>query len=511
MNVGLSILSCETNNVYIKFEKITGKSSYSESFEVWNSTDSLYTSPVFSTQGNQIIEYCLPETTNLQYFLKLAPSSHLKWFESSSLTMYGRYGNIVFKDNLRHLPANGYYSFSLHYAVKKDVIWKLKSGYVPESWANVDYSDNLWNTMTVGTASQQLSGTQYFRKSFSGMINMAAYELKINYEYGVVAYINGNEIFRDNMNPGPVTSSTPASDSYAILEYRGCVRPGKEVESTQNILAIELHFIDLTISHPVSFNAFIALLMSPTSENNCYTYPYSMIIQSSPINQEISKSFDFNYDSFAQFTVSQLPIALSFTFLDTKGYFNGFRFWSEVSENSLPRSFSVHGKTASNQLYLISNVRNLNPKESAFVYSYAYVGLDVYSSYHLTINSFVNDTTLNLYELQPLVCSHTSTTVIEYQSLLYLFYTDVSLIHIQPIDETFTNCQITPSPPSGLSFNSTTCSLDGSLSTPLSLTSFVVTSPIGGVVYTGYFSLEVVNCVGSVVQFTRQYGTSMGE
>lgn len=511
MNVGLSILSCDTNNVYIKFEKVTGKSSYLESFEVWNSTDSLYTSPVFSAQGNQIIEYCLPETTNSQYFLKLAPSSLLKWFESSSLTMYGRYGNIVFKDNLRHLPANGYYSFSLHYAVKKDTIWKLKSGYVPESWANVDYSDNLWNTMTVGTASQQLSGTQYFRKSFSGMINMAAYELKINYEYGVVAYINGNEIFRDNMNPGPVTSSTPASDSYAILEYRGCVRPGKEVESPQNILAIELHFIDLTISHPVSFNAYVAILMSPTSENNCYTYPYSMIIQSSPSNQEISKSFDFNYDSFAHFTASQLPIAMSFTFLDTKGYFNGFRFWSEVRENSLPRSFSVHGKTTSNQLYLISNVRNLSPKESVFVYSYAYVGLDLYSSYHLTINSFVNDTTLNLYELHPLVCSHTSTTFIEYQSLLYLFYTDVSLIHIQPIDETFTNCQITPSPPSGLSFNSTTCSLDGLMSSPLTLTSFVVTSTIGGVVYTGYFSLEVVNCVGTVVQFTRQYGTSMGE
>lgn len=427
------------------------------------------------------------------------------------MILYGRYGNIVFKDNLHHVSVNGSYPFSLHYAVKKDVTWKLKSGDMPESWTNVYYSDNLWNTMTLGTASQQLTGTQYFRKSFSGMIDMAAYEMKLNYRYGVVAYINGNEIFRDNMNTGTVTSSTLASNSYTFLEYRGCVRPGKEVESTQNVLAVELHFLDLTTSNPVTFNAFLAMLVSPTSESNCFVYPYTVFMQSSPTNQDVSNSFDFNYDSFSQFDAFQLPVAVNITIFDTKGYINGFRFWPGTGKYSLPGSFTIHGKSSSNQLYLISNVKSLSPKESSFVYSYMYISLDLYSSYHFTINSVVNGTTLNLYELQPLICSHTATTFIEYQSLLFVFYVGTSAIHVQPINELFTNCQITPSPPTGFSFNSTTCSLDGSMSSPLSLLSFVVTSTMNGVVYTGYFSLEVVKCGGTLVQFTRQYGLSLEE
>ena len=74
-----------------------------------------------------------------------------------------------------------------------------------------------------------VSGTQYFRKTFAGLANMAAYELALNYRYGIVAYINGNEIYRDNMPDGAVTSSTLASGSYTAVEFHNIIRPGAEV------------------------------------------------------------------------------------------------------------------------------------------------------------------------------------------------------------------------------------------------------------------------------------------
>ena len=40
---------------------------------------------------------------------------------------------------------------------------------------------------------------------------MAAYEVRFNYRYGIVAYVNGAEIFRDNMPSGSVTAESTAS------------------------------------------------------------------------------------------------------------------------------------------------------------------------------------------------------------------------------------------------------------------------------------------------------------
>ena len=41
--------------------------------------------------------------------------------------------------------------------------------------------------MTLGMDSTYVNGTQYFRKSFTGLDDMAAIELALNYQYGVVA------------------------------------------------------------------------------------------------------------------------------------------------------------------------------------------------------------------------------------------------------------------------------------------------------------------------------------
>ena len=92
----------------------------------------------------------------------------------------------------------------------------------------------------------QPRGSQYFRKPFNGVAIMAAYEIQFQFEYGIITYINGKEVFREHM-PAPefgvITPSTPSSGSFATPAFHGVIRPASEVSvASPNVLAVELHF-----------------------------------------------------------------------------------------------------------------------------------------------------------------------------------------------------------------------------------------------------------------------------
>ena len=135
-------------------------------------------------------------------------------------------------------------------------------------WKSQSFTETDWNTVTLGSASA-VSGTQYFRKAFNGIPSMAAYELEMNYKFGIIAYINGAEVFRDYMADGDATPSTLCSGGYEAYDYRGVIRPAAEMEGENNVLAVELHFPALTTEYAVDFAAFMAALAPspPIAEN----------------------------------------------------------------------------------------------------------------------------------------------------------------------------------------------------------------------------------------------------
>ena len=78
---------------------------------------------------------------------------------------------------------------SLYTPVKKTDTWKMASEFA-EQWNAYSYQDAAW-TDYASASPLTLSSTLYFRKTFVGLENMAAVELRVNYKFGVVAYING--------------------------------------------------------------------------------------------------------------------------------------------------------------------------------------------------------------------------------------------------------------------------------------------------------------------------------
>ena len=186
---------------------------------------------------------CLSASTNSQYTVKLLPSSGSSWPDGSIITLYGQYDNVVFKNALSTASEESYV-LSLYYGIDQDAIWKMMSGSFADGWTAYSFSDNTWSDVTLGSGSAAATDTQYFRKKFVGLTGMAAYDVRLYYKAGVVAYINGAEVYRDNMPDGDVSSTTAASGEYSELAYRGFIRPGSEVATQESILAVEIHFFN---------------------------------------------------------------------------------------------------------------------------------------------------------------------------------------------------------------------------------------------------------------------------
>ena len=227
------------------------------------------------------VEYCLSASTNYQYQLYLKDSCGDSWSTGAWLMIEGEYGNRIFKSILT-ASREEVYTLSLYYAVKKADQWKLTSGSVSGDWTQYNFADSAWSQVTLGSVTTPVSGTQYFRKQYTGLPNMAAYELSLNYRFGVVAYINGNEVYRDNMPEGPVSSSTMATGSYDVISFHKIIRPGAETANSQSILAVELHFTASGQSS-VDFDAYLALYASTVTnqDESCFIYPYDVTLSAS--------------------------------------------------------------------------------------------------------------------------------------------------------------------------------------------------------------------------------------
>ena len=187
---------------------------HQEFFKIMNGTTVLQQSKHHNPDGERIYEYCLPATTNYQYNLVLWDTGNNGWNMFSQLTITGLYGNTVLRTTL-YAESSEEYVFSLYYPVMKNETWKSldSSSTIAADWFSPSFDDSTWSSVTLGSI-LPVAGAVYFRKVFSGAPGLAAYELEMNYMYGIVAYVNGVEVFRDHMDEGDVTPSTLSIDAY---------------------------------------------------------------------------------------------------------------------------------------------------------------------------------------------------------------------------------------------------------------------------------------------------------
>ena len=365
------------------------------------------------------------------------------------------------------------------------------------------FSDSTWADATLGSVTTSVSGTQYFRKQFVGLSNMAAYDVRLYYKAGVVAYINGAEVYRDNMPAGDPTAATDATGQYQDFAYRGFIRPGSEVASQQSILAVEVHFVESQTT--VDFNAYLAILASSTTEGNCFVYSESTNITatggSNPAN-----IFDFGRTSYYYATSTYLPATVTYTFEGPRPYINSVRVWPYTSTSSTPTTFTWQGSNDDSQWTNVVSVSGASYESEVYQIFGGYFYASLYSYYRVNIvgSSY---SYIYAYEIQPLTCTTAIPTSITFTPNTYTFWAKYDEVYVKPDINEFTSCTA-QNLPEGLSIDSTTCVISGVVNTAVSSLTITVSSVVLGNTYTGSFILTIQECAGTMLSVLRTYGSS---
>ena len=251
-------------------------------------------------------------------------SEGTSWTSGSYIEILGPYGNTVFKNamvakTLERYPLSCSSEFSpllvVYMPIEKGSSLKTTSNSVPSNWKDILFDDSDWEVLVPTAVS---SGTQYYRKHFTGLSSLAAYELRVRYQYGVVFYINGVEIYRDNMPSGVVDHDTVATGSYDTLIYRGVIRSASEVSSVTNVLAIELHFPAEVSQGVLDLDAWMAVYASSfvSSTVACYAVSFEPSELEITDGQHGEYALDYNKGSYWSVTALDVPASISLSYND---------------------------------------------------------------------------------------------------------------------------------------------------------------------------------------------------
>ena len=495
-----SALDCATNQNYVRILKVSISYAAEELFVVYDGSTPVIESITLTNNQAQTFEYCISKNTNSQYNLELKDSYGDSWTSGAYIEIRGKYDNVFFK-NFMTDKTREQYSLSLYYPIEKNDQWKMTTN-AAGTWTQYAFDDNSWTAVTLGSASA-VSGTQYFRKTFTGVTGMAAYETRLNYRYGVVAYLNGAEVFRDNLPAGEVTASTLAPGGYNEYAYHAFIRPGAEVASTQSVLAVELHFMDEG-SHAVDFNAFMALL-TPTVQNSlCYAVMDELALTSTMSLSGVNTMYKNTYSSQ---TLGDTPVDIQFSVPNTHMYVNGLRMWPSTSPTYLPKTFTWGGKNSGTTYNTVMNIVGMTHTSDVDSFAYGYFNANLYKEYQLHVTA-TGSTSLRLYEIYPLVCTVGVPQNILFEPATYTYNAFYDSVSIRPVVTEFTGCTISPQVPAGLNFDAATCTLSGKATAQQAATTYIVTSVVGGQTYTGTFSLTLTVCSNVMVDFQRVYKTA---
>ena len=336
-------------------------------------------------------------------------------------------GNVMFKGMMTEMSTQTE-PLSLYSPINKYSTWMYTPSALGE-WKSISYDDNSWIEYTVDDNTTTGQGVQYFRKVFTGINNMAAIEIQLNYKDGIVAYINGAEVYRDNMADGTPSSNTPATGSYTSYGYHGLIRPANDV-TVSSVLAVEVHPMDLTTTRFIQFDGFLSLMAGLSSTNNCFVVPNDMAVTTTGFtNPTYAITFTRNTAAYLSFP----PGSLTFEISGSIPQINSFRVWPYTSPTLSPRVFSIEGAMSTTSSWqTVLSISDQTYESSTWAQWDLVSVLPKYPLIRFNGQSSQSGS-VYVYELQFLVCNRAPPTSISYPQTQYSFYSTYEQVSITPI------------------------------------------------------------------------------
>ena len=409
----------------------------------------LYSSEQTPIVGTTTGTVCVEPTAFLQYDLEMLNTASVVT-SNSWLAFQGTYDNRVFKSSW----VLGRIRLSFYTPIDHEMSWFWTTNYSPD-WKTCN--TNSWSLTNGNSIPSSSESVLYFRRSFTGLSDMAAYESQFYYRDGIIAYLNGYEIYRDNMGNGPILPSSKPTSSYASYSYHGVIRNGYDVSESECILSVEIH---LSQSVSIQFHSWLSIYASShelSSSSICYPLPVEEVRNS--FDLDMMPVADFNSSSFISF--SSISSDLFLLYQVPSSFVNGWRLLTSPMLCPLT-SFDIQGR-----LNMEDEWSEANPS-SSYTYikvEYLTISLQRYNHHHYNMYKLTPREVMcfpsRMYELYPMVC-HQAYSVSRSSSLFDERYEmkmgDTVNIVVSNTDAV--GCMADPSLPGGLSFNE--CSIVGS-------------------------------------------------
>lgn len=378
------------------------------------------------------------------------------------------------------------------------------------TWTSYSYNDNSWDDYN-GNDYVYKEGTVYVRQKFTGLSNMAAYELTFYQQYGLIIYINGNEIYRNNMPEGSVTANTPCNGHYEFLYHHSVIRNGLEIEGDECVVAMEYHYEDNTSSHTFRIGGFLSPYAADVGED-CYQSYETFSVTSSSSKEESdanspSKIFDLDPStSWIEDTTSKW---VQITWSRWIPQINGFYINTYGARNLHPTDFTLLGGITEYQTSLTTIVAKKDVEydlSSQTTYFNLVLNTQTYKKIRMQITK-TGDSSLRFNELGLLTCRYSVPDKLELTESKVDAIAFTTEVKIAPIYDGFTSCSVSPTLPSGLSISSTTCIISGRPTVDSEEKTYTVTSTTPKQ-SSATFTLKVDLCEKTIVEIERTYGSA---
>ena len=476
-------------------------SASEESFKIFTGTEEVYASPAFENASLRELETCLPDTTNQQYTLTLYDSYGDSWGTGAYLELRSINGNQIFKTMMLE-GSEVSYSLSLYNPIPAGSTWKFTNAASGE-WKTVGFGDSTWSDVNTATGAAS-TGVQYFRKSFAGLAGMAAIDLELKYQHGIVAYIGGVEVYRDNMPAGVVTESTLSTGSYSTAEYHGVIRPS-DVAEEQTVLAVEIHFQSASYEETTVFNGFLYFLAGMSANNNCFLYPYDVTVTSDKFDSA-SNPFSWTFNQYAYVESSELPAYLEVTFGSVIPTVNAIQMYPYIFTLASPSQLSIEGKPTGGVYTSMATFEGITYENQEWKLL-QFSNTEKYASIKLTALA-ASDYYTQIFEIKFLVCNAVEPTTITYPQASYVFNSRFDDLNILSDASNLDSCTSSPALPNGLVLESSTCNIRGASTTSSAQTTYTITGMKGSNSRVGTITLTFNDCAGTMIHIVRTYKSS---
>ena len=454
------------------------QSDSGERIQVLDGNEVLFQTPRVPRSREYSSEICIRKTTNDQYGVRLIGSCLECHNNRSLVEIHGVYDNVVYKGFLSSSSMAG--SFSLYMPVDKSTLWHTSCEF-SSGWYSGSFDDSEWRNVTSSFLFSDR--VRYFRKSFVGLINMAAYEIRLKFRCGIVAYLNGVEIYRQNM-PGDPSSSSVAC--FNESKYRGVVRSGREIRHS-NVVAVAL--ASSLPMNAVDFAGWIAIYASAVANYNCYGFPYPSTVVSLVDNSSLAmdyKSSTVDFLSFV-FPTELFPVA------------NAILWHSGEMRDDGAVAYQVGGSTEENHIHVMTFVGQRN---DLLTIAPIYGATKSYHKYRLSWGR--NNLSIPVSALSFGICNIAIPRSLNLSSYEVSAHRSLERVSLRVTTPGVTDCTISPSLPEGVTFSATSCSVSGLALQLLPRTVFTITS-LNLFNASASFSLTVTECSESVVEVVRLY------